>query len=483
MATLKRLAALALTLLAAALPATAFPAAGDVRGLVFGPLSTQGWFDPLIGSMVARLADGSYAVVWQGVDRLQPRLQWVRPDGTEALEPGGRPLPRPMPGTGDFPVVVAHPVAGAFVAFAARTAKGSRIVVQSFDGEASPRWAPRGVVALSSPGTEDQGSPRLLASPDGGVFVCWLRIPDPAVLAGEVICQRIGPDGRPLWSGGRTVEARPGGLPSVPSLIADGKGGALVFWSNSRRQSLDIEGQRFSPDGLALWGDGGKRLQTMTPLSLTTVLAVPDHQGGAILAFRHDVTHGDQHQPTVDVLVQRVGRDGELLWPKGVTIKPGSGYPTPESLAAGPDGGAFAVVQETISTGRTHLVLYRIGPGGGLPAEGIDLSAPNRYQFDSGSQASFDGGRLRILWTSHVLGSPYTTEVRIAVFDRAGRRLSAPDAAPLAPWGPGGFHAFEGFAFDPERNQGLAVWSTWYGQAYPTINAEGALFSGDTGAP
>jgi hypothetical protein len=142
MNTLKRLAVFALTLLAAALPA-----AGDVRGLVFGPLSTEGWFDPMIGSMVARLAGGSYAVVWRGVARLQPRLQWVRPDGTEALEPGGRPLPRPMAGIGDFPVVVAHPVAGAFVAFAARTAKGSR----SSCSRSTARPPRAGLPAESSP--------------------------------------------------------------------------------------------------------------------------------------------------------------------------------------------------------------------------------------------------------------------------------------------------------------------------------------------
>jgi hypothetical protein len=486
MKTLKRLAAFALTLLAVSLPA-----AGEVRDLVFGSLPTGDWFDPSIGSGVARLADGSYAVVWQGMSPQEARMQWVRPDGSEVLEPGGRPLPRPT--DGDFPVVAADSVAGAFVAYVARTTQGSRVVVQSFDGDASPRWAPGGVLPLDSPAREDQRSPQLLASPGGGVFVCFTRSTDPALVT--TVCQRLGADGRPLWPGGRAMGGRPG-RSFAPRLVADDRGGLFVFRSSARLltlgghvySSLFVEGQRFSAGGLPLWGIHGKQLHATNGIYqsffFSRVFAVSDGQGGAILAFGNWT--GKRDDPQTGVLAQRFDRDGEPRWGKGVELASGRSIPTADSLAAAPDDGAFVVVLDPLYNSQTRLLLYRVGPGGRLlrPAQGLVLSAPDRFQTDGNSQASFDDGRLRVLWTSHVLGNPFHVEVRIAVFDRAGRRLSAPDAGPLAPWGPGEFHYFEGFAFDPERNQGLAVWNTWRAQAsFLAINAEGALFSGDVGTP
>ena len=108
------------------------------------------------------------------------------------------------------------------------------------------------------------------------------------------------------------------------------------------------------------------------------------------------------------------------------------------------------------------------------------LSAPGRSQSDNGSQGSFDGNLLRVLWSSHVLGDTYHVEVRMAVFSPAGQRLTAPDAAPLAAWGTAEGHYLGGFAFDAARNQGLAVWNTWRNIASRlTVFGEGGLFSGD----
>ena len=116
------------------------------------------------------------------------------------------------------------------------------------------------------------------------------------------------------------------------------------------------------------------------------------------------------------------------------------------------------------------------------------LSAPGRFQADSNSQGSFDGDRLRILWSSHVLGSGgLHVEIRIAVFDPAGRRLTPSDAPPLVAWGDDEARYLGGFAFDAARSQGLVVWNDWLLATTPTrsvgINTQGGLFSGDEGVP
>lgn len=476
-----------LALLVAALPVSA-----ALLGLEFGAVSTPDWFNPAIGSMVARLADGSYAVVWKGPAG-EARLQWVRPDGSAILPAGGRPFATPL--YLEFPIVVAHPAAGAFVAFPVFTDKGSRILVQSFDGDASPRWAGDGVLALDSPGFENQRSPQLLASADGGVFVCFIRSSPGATDRDQTVCQRLGPDGRPLWPGGRVAEGRPGER-FANGLVPDGQGGVLVFATVLRtlasRDGLipffAVEGQRLSPDGTRLWDPRGKVFhETISFEDYTrSFAAVSDGHGGAILAFGDRKGIG-QNLPAADVVAQRVDSGGAPLWGEGVRVASGFRQQTLDSLTALPNGGAAVVVQEILTNSQAHLILYRLGPSGRLlrPVLGTPLSVANRGQFDYRSQGSFDGDRLRILWTSHVLDNSFHEEVRIAVFGPNGARLTPLNAPPLAAWSPGEARIFEGFAFDAARDQGLAIWDTERLASPQSLDVrlEGALFGGDAGIP
>ncbi len=469
---------------------SAHPAAAEVRDVELGNPDDSGSFGFGESTPVARLADGSYAVAWQDLDRQQAVLQWVRPDGSLLLAPGGRPIPRASVET---PTVAANPAAGAFVGLTAFTDQGTRVAVQSFAADASPRWGAAGVFALDAPaGSPDQQSPQLLPSADGGVFVCFLRAAADGVDA-TVVCQRLGPGGQPRWSGGRAAGGQPGGITSL-RLVDDRKGGILVFWSSvhaaviAGRTSYTVafEGQRFSPDGRPLWGAGARRLHVTDydprSAAFSRISAVSDGQGGAVLAFGH-LERRNGRSRIDGVLAQRVDRDGRTLWGNGVIVATGPAEPTLDSLAAAPDGGAFAVILEPLPSSQSRLVLHRLGPDGRLasPIAGSVISAPGRLQADFNSRASFDGGRLRVLWGSHLLGNPFHLEVRIALFDRAGRRLSAADAPPLATGSDTEGPSFSGFAFDPTRDQGLAVWLLSR-QSLPSV-AAGALFSGDTGLP
>jgi hypothetical protein len=488
-----------LILLALALLGISHPASGALlRELQFGDSHAFNRFGPDIGDPVARLDDGSYAVAWLGSSD-EPRLQWVRPDGSEVLEPGGRRLTAQT--IVDFPVVAAHPGAGAFVAFTVQTAKGWRILVQSFDSDASPRWAGDGVPVLDSPGVEYQKNPQLLARADGSVFVCFGRFPvlaEPGREDDQTVCQRLDADGQPLWPGGRVAGSRHG-VHLTPSLVADGRGGVLVFWTvirflvsdSQELEFLSAQGQHLSGDGVRLWEPRGKLLHEVPWLKqdseASRLFAVSDGGGGAILAF------GNEKGRSEGVLAQRVDGDGTPLWGAGVTVaaSPASYYSRfPDSLTALPDGGAAAVVQEVLPNSRSELFLYRLSRSGQLrrPAQGVMLSAPGRFQMDFSSQGSFDGDRLRILWSSHVLGGGgLQVEIRIAVFDPAGRRLTPPAAPPLVAWGPGEGRYHGGFAFDATRNQGLVVWSDWFRLTTPPnsvgVNSQGGLFNGDEGIP
>jgi hypothetical protein len=483
----KRFVVAGLALMAAGLPATA-----QLLPLRFSPLAQYNGFDPLLGHPAVRLGDGSYAVVWNESFQ-QARLQWVRPDGSQILPPGGLALGATLVG---LPAVAAHPAGGAFVAIPLQTGTGSRIVVQSFDRNASPLWG-AGVTAVDLPEIEYQTYPQLLTSPQGGVYVCFVRTtPSAPASPSRLACQYLSADGRPLWVGGRVTETDLGSRVDPPLLLPDAGGGALVFWSRAvsttavitdtsdLQNPIYLKGQRFNPEGTPLWGEGGKQLHLTNWWDLTfssiRSFAVPDGQGGAILAFPS--WHVQTAPPLAEeVVAQRINGDGAPLWGDGTTVAAGTDYPTIDSLTALPNGGAAAVVQRLLTPSRFQLVLSRLGPGGrARPAQPIVLSVPNRDQQDGQSQGSFDDGRLRILWNSRGVFESFHAEVRIAVFDAASRRLTAPDAPPFAAGVATGGHYLSGFAFDAKRQQGLALWND-YTSADGLTAPAGALFGGDVG--
>src|SRR4051812_47497497 len=71
----------------------ALPLAAEIHDLEFASLAQYRGFSPLFGRPGVRLGDGSYAVVWTEAFQ-DARLQWVRPDGSQILPPGGLSLGR-----------------------------------------------------------------------------------------------------------------------------------------------------------------------------------------------------------------------------------------------------------------------------------------------------------------------------------------------------------------------------------------------------
>jgi hypothetical protein len=486
--TLRRVVIASLALLGAALPLAA-----EIHDLEFASLAQYRGFTPLFGRPGARLGDGSYAVVWTEAFQ-EARLQWVRPDGSQILPPGGLSLGRTW--ARGNPVAAPHAGGGAYVAIPLATADGSRIVVQSFDRNASPRWG-AGVVAIDAPGVEYQTGPQILTSADGGAFVCFLRGATPTA-AGATVCQRLSADGHALWAGGRVAEANPGSQSALPILLPDAANGLLVFWtvpvstvpiggalpatSTDLQNPISVKGQRFGPDGSPLWGSAGKVLHVTNwwepGFTSIRTFAVSDGHGGAILAFP-DWQVQTAPPLVLSVVAQRVNGDGVALWGGGTTIATGPDYPTIDSLTATPNGGAAAVLSKWLGNSQFQLVLFRLAPGGRVrPAQPVVLSRTDRAgQQDFGSQDSFDGDRLRILWSSRGVFESFPTEVRMAVFDGTGQRLTPADAPPLVGETAGKGHTFAGFLFDVRRNQGLALWTDYTLSDFLSAPA-GALFSG-----
>lgn len=196
-------------------------------------------------------------------------------------------------------------------------------------GEPAPGWPARGTL-VSSPvidhNFEVRHLPTMTADGHGGVLIAWLYNLYAIDFSGaSLFVQRIDAEGHVRW-GDDGLQVHPGpDIASVPSLVADGRGGALVFWAqyDAARTQLHVMAQHVKATGTALWEPRGRTVsagyaridQTAPPdggwvraFYTSALAAVPDGHGGAIVAWAATQTGA------LDVRAARITRDGTLPW-------------------------------------------------------------------------------------------------------------------------------------------------------------------------
>jgi hypothetical protein len=423
----------------------------------------------------ALLPDGRFAAVWTQ-DRTA-LLQYVDSNGTVAFGAPGR-VVATAPMAGSEAVVVAHARDGVLVAVRRRIdLYNSRILVLWLDGHGNPRWG-AGTYAAPVAGGEDQLDPFLLASSDGGGFVCFTR----STLEPErrtFYCQRFSPEGQRLWgTGGARGTLSPLDA-EEPMAVAAGDGGLLVFWRDwgsvfSDEVKVFFRGQRLGPDGVRHWGDDGTIFfQHRFPcdagcgISVPIISAVSDGTGGAILAFDDRVGRLPEAPDFNHVSAQRISAAGERLWGEGVSVLPGRPPHNLCNLIAHPDGGAIVAVMTfpfELFDGGVHLVLQRLAadgrplwPTAGMPV--VDLASSPDSVYEGPAFGSVDDGVLRIAWERFNIRSPLHPEIHFSAFDAAGNRLTPSDGVPLMrPVVRNYYSLIRGFAFNPASGTSFVLW-------------------------
>ena len=439
--------------------------AGQITPIRLGAHGEPGIFPSL--QSVAALQDGRFATLLIAGPKVF--LQYIEQNGAQAFSPPGI-----LVATQTQPVyeaaVVAHAREGVLVAVTRDDASGNSLVmVQWFDRQGRPRWG-AGAFAAPVPGPEYQHLPFLLASPDGGAFVCFDRTS--LVNVDEAVyCQRFSPAGKRLWGRGGARATRSALFTEEIRASAANDGGVLVFWRDlgsprGTQAVITIRGQRLGPDGGRRWGDEARmvwntRLAEPGFYSPPAFAVVSDGAGGAFVAFDHDEGARPLGSDTDHVAVQRMNGAGDNLWGEGVSVLPSFPTQTLSSLIPGPDGGAFVgAFVYPVQSEAVHLVFQRLTASGQpvWPAEGVPVVDPavSRHgDFEAPGFGCFDGTVLRIVWEFYARGkSP--SEIRFTALDAAGNRLTRRAGIPLTePMESTGLH---GFACNPNTGVSFLIW-------------------------
>ncbi len=460
------------------------PAYGLGRGIPFGVTNRDEYYNELHQS-VTPLVGGGFATVWNDGEppATAVRLQIVRSDGTRVFGAAGL-LVASAQRNHHIAVLAPHPVSGVFVAFQ-RWSPGSaaELIVQWVGADGKPHWSGEGISVFGPPAANRYyADPSLVAAPDGTLIVCAGR----SIFDGKdtIRCQRLGARGRTLWGPEGADAGGATGWHVLPKAVSDRHGGALVFWENNgdvlqadRQDAKLIEGQHFAADGSRLWGDAGRIVRTTNLLQGDSYIfneydAAADGVGGAVLAF-NDWNHGQP--PTLDVLAQRVNSDGDLLWGDGIPVAQGLLAQQLDTLTA-VEGGAVILVDEFRSATRSTIRIYRLAASGAplWGRQGRAFSDPAAQALDFGGFGSWDGGKLRFLWTHQRAPGTWDFSLYLTRYTLAGLRLTAPAGIPLSTLP---FAQFSrGFAWDPRHGTGLAVFEVFHPEAANAYDTWGTWF-------
>lgn len=399
------LAAVTLWALAAPRPASAdWPASG--RAISSAPGAQ------LHASAAADGAGGAI-VVWQ--DDRNPKVNIFAQHVlfTGALDPGwptdGRsllddPFAMESAAAGQVaPLAVPDGAGGAIVAWVDLRSAATELDVFAqhvlATGEVDPAWPDNGTPLCVVPRT--QSSLVMVADGAGGAIVAW--VDSRAGLAEfDIFAQHVLASGvvDPEWPvNGLAVCDLPGNQ-SSPVLVADGSGGAIIAWHDAREGSsgVDVFAQHVLASGSAdpAWPVNGRALCT-APGDQGRGAIASDGAGGAIVLWSDSRVVGTSH-----IFAQHVSVTGVVdpAWPADGLAVSGAGSPETRPVAV-PDGSGGAVVAWQAVDVHLNIYAQHVMAAGVVdpawPAGGRAISDSERTQ--SNAEIASDGaGGAVIVW-------------------------------------------------------------------------------------
>lgn len=152
----------------------------------------------------------------------------------------------------------------------------------------------------------------------GGAIITWQDLRGGSTIGfSDIYAQRISAEGVVLWTdGGVAVCNAPSSAQSIPLIISDGAGGAIITWNDTRGGALEIYGQRINSDGVTLWTADGVLLKT-SPGEQKNPAIISDGSGGAILTWDTFVSNF-----RYNIFALNVNSEGIIQWSTTVCNDP-----------------------------------------------------------------------------------------------------------------------------------------------------------------
>ncbi|MAD20162.1 MAG: hypothetical protein CMJ52_08235 [Planctomycetaceae bacterium] len=255
--------------------------------------------------LLARLADGTTYVSWLenpggGYD---VRLQLVTPTGVPEWSGALTVADRSFSSTQSYGLDV-DTSGAAVLAYRGDQLPGTQIVANRVLADGTMPWGD-GVV-LNAGNSQDVASPTIAATSDGNSVAAWTRFPNSGPSVIEL--RKLSPEGDILWS---YTMARSTGI-AASSLVASDAPGAsgqcvlMTVGFGGFTSPRPLKAQKFDAEGSEMWGASDVGIFTSGSVQIGNFpTLIPDGRGGAVATWYSSV-------PSLRCFVQQVRADGSL---------------------------------------------------------------------------------------------------------------------------------------------------------------------------
>jgi hypothetical protein len=361
---------------------------GDGDGIYAQRLDSEGdsvwgnekvfvWSEPVGGwqGLIGMTTDGSGgAILLRETSSETVYAQRVSAEGVTLWEGSGTNIGRIQYAYMGMPIV-SDGDGGAVIVWEDDSGEGNTLYAQRINNDGELLWAEGGVSVTSSVGERE--SPRLISDGTGSFIIAWTDISVTEGWDKNVYAQKLDANGNRLWGErGILVYDNPQDQ-SDPQLAADGSGGCVVAWRDSRKDSSSgLFAQRVSPAGEPLWQDGGVPLWDIpegSPRPGIGDIYITSGDASSSLVAWVGRKNLNKAWPRSQVYVQRLGPDGQRLWSEtGVEVYRNPPFRTIGYSSVISDGSGGFIIGSRVSEGsnmsRTDSVyMQRLDSAGRRP--------------------------------------------------------------------------------------------------------------------
>ena len=157
------------------------------------------------------------------------------------------------------------------------------VYVQRVTAAGIAAWAPNGV-SLTAGQTFNQNVPAICADGAGGAIVAWIDSRTFSSTQNDIYVQRVNSAGVPQWTASGVALCTNAEEQEYPCIVSDGAGGAIVAWTDHRAGNFDIYARRIDGAGVPQGVAGGVVVCTANQ-DQQPPQAAPDGTGGAFLTW------------------------------------------------------------------------------------------------------------------------------------------------------------------------------------------------------
>jgi hypothetical protein len=237
----------------------------------------------------------------------------------------------------------------------------------------------------------DQEQQQIVSDGAGGAIVVWQDERE-GTFVYDIFAQRLDSDGNILWDAGGVNISQLGSSQERPVLVPDGAGGAIIAFQSDRTGHWDILAQRIRPNGTLAWPSGGLFVCGESG-SQTLPKIVSDDTGGAI------ITWADNRLGNYDIYAARIDSTGSLPWTaNGVAVcTEGSDQTVPEITRDGSSGAIISWIDQRDGNRDIFVQLVLFNGTTGWATNGIQVEFTSDDAFDHRMISDMSGGAI-IAW-------------------------------------------------------------------------------------